>query len=59
MAVTASSNRSKGDQDPSTWKPRGSYHCRYARMWIRVKHRYSLRVQSSEKSALQGMLNAC
>ena len=38
---------------------RSLLRCRYARMWIRVKHRYSLRLQSSEKSALQGMLNTC
>ena len=59
MAVTRSSNSAKGDKDPSTWQPLSSYRCRYARMWIRVKHRYSLRLQSSEKSALQGMLNTC
>jgi len=59
IAVTASSNRSKGDQDPSTWQPRYSYRCRYARMWIRVKHRYGLRLQSSERSALYGMLGTC
>lgn len=60
IAVSASSNRSKGDQDPSTWQPPvASYRCRYARMWIRVKYQYSLRLQSSEKSALQSMLGTC
>jgi len=60
IAVSASSNRSKGDQDPSTWKPtRTSYHCTYSRMWIRSKYAWSLRLQSAEKSALQGMLNTC
>ena len=60
IAVSASSNRSKGDQDPSTWTPPvASYDCRYARMWIRVKYQYTLTLQSSEKSALQGMLDGC
>ena len=59
IAVSASSNRSKGDQDPTTWKPRASYQCTYSRMWIRAKYTWSLRVQSAEKSSLQGMLNSC
>lgn len=60
IAVTASSNRSKGDQDPSTWKPsRSGAHCVYAKMWINTKYRWSLHLQSSEKSALQSMLNSC
>jgi hypothetical protein len=59
IAVSASSNRSKGDQDPSTWQPRSAYRCTYARMWIRVKHRWGLHLQSSEKSALQSMLGLC
>ena len=60
IAVSASSNRSKGDQDPSTWKPtRTSYHCTYSRMWIRSKYAWGLRLQSAEKSAVQGMLNTC
>jgi hypothetical protein len=28
-------------------------------MWIRSKYVWSLRPQSSEKTALQGMLNTC
>ncbi len=59
IAVSASSNRAKGDQDPSTWKPRTTYHCTYAKMWIRSKYFWGLRLQSAEKSALQGMLSTC
>jgi hypothetical protein len=60
IAVTASSNRSKGDQDPSTWKPTNtSVHCIYAREWIWVKHTYGLSLQSAEKTALQQMLGTC
>jgi hypothetical protein len=57
IAVSASSNRSKGDQDPANWQPRTQYRCTYARIWIRVKHRWDLTVDSAEKSALQSMLN--
>jgi len=28
-------------------------------MWIRSKYHWGLRLQSAEKSALQGMLNTC
>jgi len=59
IAVSSSSNRSKGDQDPAAWKPRTSYHCTYSKMWIRTKYHWNLRLQSSEKSALQTMLNRC
>jgi hypothetical protein len=60
IAVSASSNRSKGDQDPAAWKPPNtSVHCIYAREWIWVKHYYGLSLQSAEKTALQSMLNAC
>lgn len=60
IAVSASSNRSKGARDPASWKPpRTAYHCTYSRMWIRVKHVYGLSLQSFEKSALRTMLNTC
>jgi len=46
--------------DPSTWQPSvTSYRCTYARMWIGVKYYYDLKLQSSEKSASQTMLNNC
>ncbi|MBG0562401.1 HNH endonuclease family protein [Actinoplanes aureus] len=60
IAVTDNVNQSKGDQDPSTWQPSvSSYRCTYARMWIAVKYHWALRLQSSEKTALQSMLNTC
>jgi len=60
IAVTDNVNQSKGDQDPSTWKPPlTSYYCTYAKMWIASKYHWALKLQSSEKTALQSMLNTC
>ena len=60
IAVSASSNRAKGDQDPSQWQPpeRG-YWCRYAHDWITVKHHWELRVTQEERDALDDMLDTC
>ena len=60
IAVTDNVNQSKGDQDPSTWQPsRSGARCAYSKWWIHTKYRWGLHVQSSEKSALQSMLNSC
>ncbi|MET7615525.1 HNH endonuclease family protein [Streptomyces sp. NPDC005408] len=60
IAVTDNVNQSKGDQDPAEWLPsRTSYRCMYVRMWVHVKYYYNLKVDSAEKSALQGILNGC
>jgi hypothetical protein len=60
IAVTDNVNQSKSDQDPSTWQPSvTSYRCTYSKMWIAVKYYYSLTLQSTEKTALQTMLNTC
>ncbi|MFF8772385.1 HNH endonuclease family protein [Kitasatospora sp. NPDC015120] len=59
VAVSASSNRSKGDQDPAHWLPQASYRCTYARAWVQVKYYYGLSVDSAEKSALSSILNGC
>ncbi|MGH3749158.1 MAG: HNH endonuclease family protein [Micromonosporaceae bacterium] len=60
IAVTAGSNRSKGDQDPSQWRPDNSdLWCLYAQWWIDVKHHYRLAITRSEKSALDEMLTDC
>lgn len=60
VAVTASSNRSKGDQDPSQWRPPNkAYWCTYAQDWIAVKAYWSLSVTTAEKAALIELLGTC
>ncbi|PKW17480.1 HNH endonuclease family protein [Saccharopolyspora spinosa] len=59
VAVDASSNRSKGDQDPSQWKPERANWCSYATSWITVKHSYDLTITEPEQKALQEMLATC
>jgi hypothetical protein len=59
-AVTASSNRSKGDKDPAQWlPPRIGFRCLYATHWVAVKFRWSLRVDSAERAALRTLLGIC
>lgn len=60
IAVSASSNRSKGDEDPSTWTPtRTGYHCTHSKIWIASKHAWGLELQSTEKTALLSLLDTC
>ncbi|HEX6869924.1 MAG TPA: HNH endonuclease family protein, partial [Micromonosporaceae bacterium] len=60
IAVTSSTNRSKGDQDPSQWKPpRRAYWCTYAQDWVAVKSYWRLSVTADEKAALKDMLETC
>ncbi|MCR3749734.1 HNH endonuclease family protein [Lentzea californiensis] len=60
IAVTAKSNRSKGDQDPAKWKPPvTTYGCTYARHWISVKVSYKLTVDQPEHDALAALLKTC
>jgi hypothetical protein len=60
LAVSASSNRAKGDQDPSQWQPSNrDFWCEYAQDWITVKHYWELTVTSAEKTALADMLETC
>ena len=59
LAVSAHSNRSKGDDDPAEWLPQSSFQCTYTRAWVQVKHYYHLTVDSAEKSALYAVLDDC
>ncbi|MCR3746820.1 HNH endonuclease family protein [Lentzea californiensis] len=60
IAVTDNVNQAKGDQTPATWKPPvTSYWCTYAKMWVHVKAKYSLSVNSAEKTELTSMLGRC
>jgi len=59
-AVSAASNRSKGDKDPAQWlPPLASFHCTYATEWVAVKVRWRLSVDSLERAALARILSAC
>ncbi|WP_329265063.1 DUF1524 domain-containing protein [Streptomyces sp. NBC_01478] len=60
IAVSAASNRSKSDQDPSTWQPPApGYRCQYATEWIADKTRWGLTVDPAEHAALTDALTSC
>lgn len=60
LAVSASSNRSKGDQGPDEWQPPSkTYWCTYGRAWTSVKSTYALSVTAAEKDMLNEMLDTC
>ncbi len=60
IAVTAFTNRSKGDRDPAEWKPPDpNSWCRYATSWVKVKARYELTVDAAERMALEELLAGC
>jgi hypothetical protein len=60
VAVTAHSNRSKGDDPPPGYEPPNKAEdCSYAARWIVVKVKYHLTVTQGEHTALAGMLTTC
>jgi hypothetical protein len=60
VAVSAASNRAKGDSGPQSWRPpRPAVWCLYARWWIDVKTVWRLSVTRAERRALDAMLTTC
>ncbi|MEV3989588.1 HNH endonuclease family protein [Streptomyces sp. NPDC049837] len=60
VAVTARSNRSKADQDPSEWLPPAQeVHCQYAAEWTATKLRWSLSLDPTERQSLTTLATAC
>ncbi|MEU7428596.1 HNH endonuclease family protein [Streptomyces sp. NPDC040750] len=60
IAVSATSNRSKADQDPATWMPPAAgYRCQYATDWIADKTRWGLSIDATEHAALAKVLDNC
>ncbi|MFF5703476.1 HNH endonuclease family protein [Streptomyces sp. NPDC012794] len=60
LAVSASSNRSKGDQSPDLWQPPDkSSWCQYGRAWTTVKSHYGLTVTDAERTMLTTMIDTC
>jgi len=60
VAVTGSTNQSKGDSTPAEWLPpdRSSW-CSYAEQWVRVKAEWDLSVTLPERDRLEALLAAC
>lgn len=60
IAVSASSNRSKGDSDPAEWlPPKHSYICRYVAHWVAVKYRWKLTIDQREKRVISKRFKNC
>lgn len=60
VAVTASSNRSKSDGDPTDWMPTANAaHCDYVAHWVTVKSQWNLSVDSAEKNTILNILPTC
>jgi hypothetical protein len=58
IAVTLSTNRSKGDKDPALWMP-AKGQCAYAENWIAIKVKYSLTIDSKEALKLNSLITTC
>jgi hypothetical protein len=58
VAVTASSNRSKGDDDPARWLP-ALDHCGYIAAWLHIKAKYTLSVDQAEHDAIAAVISTC
>ena len=58
IAVSATSNRSKGDREPQNWMPAKS-RCWYVASWVTVKWRWHLKVNKTEKAYLTKQLSGC
>ena len=60
VAVSASANRSKGDQGPEEWLPPDpAARCGYVAIWVIVKVRWSLAMDERERVTVGNLLRAC
>ena len=58
IAVTLTTNRSKGDSDPALWMPIKEV-CTYTKNWIALKVKYQLTVDSNEAIKLNSLIGSC
>ena len=53
LAVSATTNRSKGDKDPADWlPPRTSFTCTYLADWLGIKAGWDLALDPTEKASI-------
>jgi len=58
--VSAASNQSKADQDPTTWlPPTVTYRCQYVTDWVADRTRWGLSIGAAERTALSEELSRC
>ena len=58
VAVSATSNRAKGDRDPSNWNPDNDEAvCQFIGDWIAVKARWSMSMDQSEHGRLGNLID--
>jgi len=58
IAVTLSTNRSKGDRDPALWMPLKD-QCVYVQNWVSIKSKYSLTADINEAPKLKSLYDTC
>ena len=58
IAVSLSTNRSKGDKDPALWMP-SIDKCVYIMNWVTIKWRYSLTVDVKELASIEKISQEC
>ncbi|MEW2573277.1 HNH endonuclease family protein [Streptomyces sp. NPDC047070] len=60
VAVSARSNRTKGDKDPADWTPPlADARCTYTAHWVATKLRWQLTVDDRERGALAELAAGC
>ncbi|GAA3476189.1 hypothetical protein [Streptomyces yanii] len=60
VAVTAKTNRSKADKDPSEWMPPAkSARCTYLADWTATKFRWKLTADDKERAVLEKLSEGC
>lgn len=60
IAVSAKSNRSKSDRDPTDWMPTSEdYVCTYVSDWVAVKYRWKLSIDETERGVLIDYAEEC
>lgn len=57
-AIPGPLNQSKADRGPEAWMPPAD-RCRYVAVWTAMKHRWGLRVDSTERAALVRYADGC
>ncbi|WP_306419979.1 GmrSD restriction endonuclease domain-containing protein [Streptomyces subrutilus] len=59
LAVSAASNRSKGEQSPDQWSPPShAYWCTCSRAWTHIKHAYQLSITHHRAGARSAQRHA-